>query len=212
MNRKSINFIFFLTLMACPALFGMMKRTIVTPKVILPASFLELAHSYFSPSVSTFSPTVSTFPQYDTYLNQDTDAKNRWYKSKWFKYPLLATLIGVGIVPAALRYYHDSVWLDLSDDAAHKDPELYELFLQIKKDYGIIDHVNLRILRTFDELNEKQKNSFLVANNLIGKESGMYLWDKDTIVVGHQYKKWNKSKLIYTLAHQSWSIIAKIKK
>ena len=231
MNHRSIISMFFLTLMTNLSLFGMIRRTAVAPKtvssvapqVMLPTSFSQLAHSYSSPSVPTFSPTVSTFPSYDTsqrsyWKSQSADAKNGWYKSKWLQYPLLISLGGLTglaignavtespLFPRLIDMSREALLgaaFKISQDVAYEDPELYEVFLKIKSDYGITDDVGLRILIPLKDLEEKYP-SFM--SNLLKKmyyRSGAFYMSKfNTIFFEWDYKKRPKNVLIRVLAHE----------
>jgi hypothetical protein len=75
--------------------------------------------------------------------------------------------------------------LDISDDAAILDPELYEVFLQIKKDYGITEDIDFRI-----------------AHPESLPAEACYFPPFNIILLYSEYKDLSKPELINAIAHE----------
>lgn len=90
---------------------------------------------------------------------------------------------------------------DHSDDLAVVDPEMYDVCLQIMKDYGIREHVNFRVKHSNVNIQFEQDDSdenklrdvVNTANNLI---------EVDTIIFSPFYKIYSKPHLIKIIAHE----------
>jgi hypothetical protein len=87
-----------------------------------------------------------------------------------------------------------------SYNAVEKDPELYEVFLQIKKDYGITEDIELRISKPLDMQNNNQN----ITNSCANDHSNSYAHTKLPlfIVLREDYKSWSKPLTIHVLAHE----------
>lgn len=90
---------------------------------------------------------------------------------------------------------------DNSDDLAVVDPEIYEVCLQIMKDYGIKENINFRVRHS--NLNDKFEpdNSFEVFLKDFANTAHNFI-PIDTIIFSPFYKVYSKPLLIKTIAHE----------
>lgn len=126
---------------------------------------------------------------------KDGSKKTNWYKRKLFKYPMIF-LGSSALFDNYMEQQEYHTTLNESDDAI-KDPELYAVMLQIKKDLNITNKVNFRIWH-------KQPHKNVIAQFKRGRK----LHDSPlpeipaTILISPNYKSMTKSDLICTIAHE----------
>ncbi|HSW76055.1 MAG TPA: hypothetical protein VLG50_03370 [Candidatus Saccharimonadales bacterium] len=119
--------------------------------------------------------------------DQGDDAKSHWDK-----------LFTLALWAAPSKFVYDIYTgteknvFKASEDAKDVDPEVYELFLHIKNDYGITDNLNLRIM--------KRKHKLDKGGQL--HMEAFYEPATNTIYLGSDYNSWRRSKLIHTIAHE----------
>lgn len=93
--------------------------------------------------------------------------------------------------------------MDITQDAQDIDPELYEVFLKIKDDYGIKEDIQLRIFRPWYQLLFKPYDALegIFSISFVTTQEN-YNFVYNVVFLGSTYKYWSKSFLIYTLSHE----------
>jgi hypothetical protein len=84
---------------------------------------------------------------------------------------------------------------EYSENAEKIDPELYEVFLKMKNDYGITDEIDFRILPPFDQLTVRQQAKYV-------QSMLMYEPNRKIVLIQNHYKWWPKGVLINGIAHE----------
>ena len=124
---------------------------------------------------------------------QGSSKKSKWYQGKW-KY---FTGLGAGAATGIGLYYAFNIKLsnilsdklNNSDDAEILDPELYAVFLKIKKDMGITENIQFRI----------SKPGYLLNNGA----NAYYNYDFNIIMIDPKfYKNSHPNMIIHTLVHE----------
>jgi predicted SprT family Zn-dependent metalloprotease len=133
-------------------------------------------------------------------------------RSKWAKRAFLAALLGQGIYTGneILKFMEEEraqylatleagqtatkeekrqYILNNSDDLSVVNPLLYEVCLQIKKDYGIAENIDFRVAHS--------GTNFILPN-----AGAVYFSDQDMIIFSSQYKNMSKPRLIHLIAHE----------
>lgn len=118
-------------------------RSTVT-KTSLASKILPKSLTTRSLATPTLLPKSVDFPDQESsqksQSSKNSGQKKSWYQSKYFKYPLYAAGAGaIGITSLAnhmINFIEKSCLL-FSDNTQTADPELYKVFLEICKRYGI---------------------------------------------------------------------------
>lgn len=180
------------------SLFTMRQATTKTnfAAKLTPAAFKNIGSYPVQPSVVNFpSYEASNFQSSKNNVKNDKQ-KPKWYQRKAFKYPMVFSGASVFLDNYLEQQQYQSI-LNESDDVAEKDPELYAVMLQIKKDLGITNKVNFRIRHKapFEQAMGEFKIGRKNPDNPLPEIPC-------TVLLTPDYKLLSKPDLIHTIAHE----------
>jgi hypothetical protein len=101
--------------------------------------------------------------------------------------------------PSKMQARHSAIVLKFTDSVEEKDPELYNVFLKIKEDYGIVEDIHFRMLKP---LNATNLNTLETDAYFLYADNDPAFVNYPFLIINSAYKSWTQPETIHILAHE----------